>query len=113
MRWHSAQLSNEELSKPVPTMTSDLSKVLDYVCVCVCVSLMEPSTRAPSIFNHEDHKLNCIRTLLLMWKERQTVHSNTGLSLCALNPSTLSFLEQLPYLSVACSNPPSQSGPSH
>ena len=93
-------------------MTSDLSKVLDYVCVCVC-ALWNHQPEHPQFLITKTTNLTASEPCFLMWKERQAVHSNTGLSLCALNPSTLSFLEQFPHLSVAHSNPPSQSGPSH
>ena len=82
------------------------------VCVCVCVCLMEPSTRTPSIFNHEDSKPTYISTFFPS-VEREAVHPNTDPSLCGLDLSTLSFREQFPLLSLAYSDPPSQSDPSH
>lgn len=95
-------------------MTSDLSKVLDYVCVCVrACALWNYQPEHPQFLTTKTTNLTASEPCFLTWKERQAVHSNTGLSLCALNPHTLSFLEQFPHLSVAYSNPPSQSGPSH
>ena len=84
------------------------------MCVCVCVcALWNHQPEHPQFLITKTTNLTASEPCFLMWKERQAVHSNTGLSLCALNPSTLSFLEQFPHLSVAHSNPPSQSGPSH